>query len=152
MAQPLAQMLTACLALKATLDAALTAEGVPTLLSLVEQPEKATNLLKCPYGTVSLAGPRQRVNQPAETDTQDRVTVTFQFRVDGAESVALRYEGALASAIRGAKTVVDTAVTTASLFRWELSGGVVAGDDDERRNTAAGAWLVQITVRAELDW
>lgn len=152
MAQPLAQLLTACAGLKATFDAALTTEGIPTLASLAEQPVATTGRLRTPEGTVSLAGSRTRTELQPETGTMDRVTVTWQFRIDGPESTALRYEGALAAAIRAAKSTLNTAVTTASLFRWELSGGTVAGDDDDRRNVANGAWLVQITCIAELEW
>lgn len=151
MAQPLSQLLSACLGLKATLDAALVSEGVAVLTALYEQQERSTDKLKAPYGTVSLSGPRQRANEQAELGTTDRVTVTWEFRIDGPESAALRYEGALAAVIRGVKATLDAAVTTASLFRWELSGGSVAGDA-ERTNVKDGAWLVTITCRAELEW
>jgi hypothetical protein len=150
-AQPLAQLLTACLGTKATLDAALTTEGLTALTALDEQQTKATDKLKAPCGTVSLSGPRQRVNDAAELGTMDRLTVTWEFRVDGPESTALRYEGALTSAIRGLKATIDAAVTTATVFRWELTGGSVAGDAD-RMNVKHGAWLVTITVRAEVEW
>lgn len=151
MAQPLGQLLTACLGLKATLDAALVAEGVTPLSALYEQQKRSTDSLKPPCGTVSLSGQRQRTNDVPEVATTDRVTVTWEFRVDGPESAVLRYEGALASAIRGARSTIAAAVTTASLLRWEVSGGAVAGDA-ERTNVKDGAWLVTITCRAELEW
>ena len=143
-----ADLLTAALGLQTTLSAACVAAGLPRLAAADEAPVEVTDRLKTPHLEVTTAGGRQWERRSAEVGDV-ALTVTFRLRVDGPERTALAYEDALRLVVGEAKVTLQGAVL--ALYDWRLAGGRCVADP-ERRNSPRGAWLIEVTVGARIEW
>ena len=145
------QLKTACLALTATVNAALVVAGLDELSGMVSPDDLDTGRLNAPRIVVSMAGPRERGAYTSGKDyyVEERLTVEFTLQMEGTEDEALAYEDAILPVLRGAWAALETAVTLANLGEWYPEAGDLGqdddGDDDRQR-------AVTMRFRALLEW
>jgi len=146
----LQQLHTACLGLKAALDAALVVNGLDPLTAVIGEPVAATRHVKTPLMVVSFAGDRDRDEENMGPLTWgEAVEVEFHLATEGSESEALAYEGTVADVLRDVKSTLAAAVTAATLRRWTTAGGRSAMSDELVNRDAWECWMY---FRAELEW
>lgn len=147
MAHYLVELQAAVVALKPSIDAALTAAGLAPLMHMRADGGRPTN--KRPLALVTLQGSRSVAHRFSPADNQETVPVTVTLRLDRPEPEGLAYETVLKRVLAGAGAALAVAVTDAKLTRWQVSGGS-AGPDREREN--AEAWVVTVTCQALIQW
>ena len=149
----LRDLITVCLGLKTTVNAAFTAAGIPVIVSWNEQPRKDPTRLKPPLVTVGLAGHRGRSQQAIGDDsskTLERVVVVFTLEDDGLERDQLASEGVLQAVLRGSKATIAAGLQQCQLERWyEIDGN---NEIDRQMINRVGAWEATIQFEAWLLW